>query len=63
MTGVEVPDVNLYIRKNEFVTCLALRLRQNHHPAHHRRLLENSSSGRVLFDGEDITNHPPYKRR
>ncbi len=62
--GVEVlSDVNLYIRKNEFVTLLGpsgcgktttLRIIGG---------FEHPSSGRVLFDGEDITNHPPYKRR
>ncbi len=56
-------DINLFIRKNEFVTLLGpsgcgktttLRIIGG---------FETPSSGRVLFDGQDITRLPPYKRR
>jgi spermidine/putrescine transport system ATP-binding protein len=62
--GVRVlSDINLYIRKNEFVTLLGpsgcgktttLRIIGG---------FEKPTTGRVLFDGEDITELPPYKRR
>jgi spermidine/putrescine transport system ATP-binding protein len=62
--GVTVlSNINLYIRKNEFVTLLGpsgcgktttLRIIGG---------FEVPSSGRVIFDGQDITNLPPYKRR
>ncbi|HHT08604.1 MAG: ABC transporter ATP-binding protein [Christensenellales bacterium] len=62
--GVTVlSDINLYIRKNEFVTLLGpsgcgktttLRIIGG---------FESPSSGRVMFDGEDITQLPPYKRK
>lgn len=62
--GVRVlSDINLYIRKNEFVTLLGpsgcgktttLRIIGG---------FEKPTEGRVLFDGEDITDLPPYKRR
>ncbi len=62
--GEEVlSDINLYIRKNEFVTLLGpsgcgktttLRIIGG---------FEKPTSGRVIFDGEDITPLPPYKRR
>lgn len=56
-------DINLYVRKNEFLTLLGpsgcgktttLRIIGG---------FEKPSSGRVLFDGQDITDYPPYKRR
>ena len=56
-------DINLFIRKNEFVTLLGpsgcgktttLRIIGG---------FETPTSGRVLFDGQDITRLPPYKRR
>ena len=56
-------DVNLYIRKNEFVTLLGpsgcgkttmLRIIGG---------FEKPTNGRVIFDGQDITGIPPYKRR
>ena len=62
--GVEVlSDINLYIRKNEFVTLLGpsgcgktttLRIIGG---------FERPTRGRVIFGGEDITDLPPYKRR
>ncbi len=56
-------DINLYIRKNEFVTLLGpsgcgktttLRIIGG---------FETPTSGRLLFDGQDITHLPPYRRR
>jgi spermidine/putrescine transport system ATP-binding protein len=56
-------DINLYIRKNEFLTLLGpsgcgktttLRIIGG---------FEYPTKGRVIFDGKDITNDPPYKRR
>ncbi len=62
--GVTVlSDINLYIRKKEFVTLLGpsgcgktttLRIIGG---------FEYPSTGRVMFEGEDITALPPYKRR
>jgi spermidine/putrescine transport system ATP-binding protein len=62
--GVTVlSDVNLYIRKNEFLTLLGpsgcgktttLRIIGG---------FEKPTTGKVMFDGEDITDLPPYKRR
>ena len=62
--GVTVLDnINLYIRKKEFVTLLGpsgcgktttLRIIGG---------FENADSGRVIFDGHDISGIPPYKRR
>ena len=62
--GVTVlSDINLYIRKKEFVTLLGpsgcgktttLRIIGG---------FEYPSTGKVVFDGKDITNLPPYKRR
>ncbi len=55
--------INLYIRQNEFITLLGpsgcgktttLRLIGG---------FETPTSGKVLFEGTDITNVPPYKRR
>ncbi|MGI6215605.1 MAG: ABC transporter ATP-binding protein [Christensenellales bacterium] len=56
-------NINLYIRKNEFLTLLGpsgcgkttmLRIIGG---------FEFPTKGRVLFEGKDITNEPPYKRR
>ena len=56
-------DINLYVRKNEFLTLLGpsgcgktttLRIIGG---------FEKPTAGRVLFDGQDITDLPPYKRR
>ncbi len=62
--GTTVLDnINLYIRKKEFVTLLGpsgcgktttLRIIGG---------FEYPSSGRVLFEGKDITHVPPYKRK
>jgi len=62
--GVTVlSDINLYIRKKEFVTLLGpsgcgktttLRIIGG---------FEYPTTGKVIFDGKDITNLPPYKRR
>ena len=62
--GVTVlDDINLYILKKEFVTLLGpsgcgktttLRIIGG---------FEYPSTGRVLFEGKDITGMPPYKRR
>lgn len=55
--------INLYIRQNEFITLLGpsgcgktttLRLIGG---------FERPTSGKVLFEGADITDVPPYKRR
>jgi len=56
-------DINLYIRQNEFLTLLGpsgcgktttLRIIGG---------FETPTKGRVMFDGEDITEVPPYKRQ
>ncbi len=62
--GVTVlSNINLYIRKKEFVTLLGpsgcgktttLRIIGG---------FESPDEGRVMFDGKDITALPPYKRR
>ena len=62
--GVTVlSNINLYIRKKEFVTLLGpsgcgktttLRIIGG---------FETADSGRVVFDGKDISDLPPYKRR
>ncbi len=62
--GVTVlSDINFYIRKNEFVTLLGpsgcgktttLRIIGG---------FETATTGRIIFDGQDITNLPPYKRK
>lgn len=61
--NVVLSDINLYIRKNEFLTLLGpsgcgktttLRIIGG---------FEYPTTGRVLFDGKDITFDPPYKRR
>ncbi len=61
--AVVLSDINLYIRKNEFVTLLGpsgcgktttLRIIGG---------FEHPTTGRLLFDGQDITGLPPYKRR
>ena len=55
--------INLYIRQNEFITFLGpsgcgktttLRLIGG---------FEKPTSGRILFDGVDVTDVPPYKRK
>ena len=55
--------INLYIRKKEFITLLGpsgcgktttLRLIAG---------FETPTTGRILFEGKDITDVPPYKRR
>ena len=61
--GVTVlSNINLYIRKKEFVTLLGpsgcgktttLRIIGG---------FESPDSGRVMFDGKDISALPPYKR-
>ena len=62
--GVEVlSNINLYIRKNEFLTLLGpsgcgkttmLRLLGG---------FETPTSGAILFEGKSIVNTPPYKRK
>jgi spermidine/putrescine transport system ATP-binding protein len=62
--GVKVLDnISFYVRKNEFVTLLGpsgcgktttLRIIGG---------FEQPTEGRVIFEGEDITNLPPYKRQ
>ena len=62
--GTTVLDnINLYIRKNEFLTLLGpsgcgktttLRIIGG---------FETPDSGRVVFDGQEINDVPPYKRR
>ena len=56
-------DLNLYIRQNEFLTLLGpsgcgktttLRIIGG---------FEKPTGGKVIFDGSDITNIPPYKRQ
>ena len=57
-----VDDFNLYVRKGEFITFLGpsgcgktttLRMIAG---------FEMPNSGKILLNGEDITNLPPYKR-
>ncbi len=62
--GVKVLDnINLYIRKNEFLTLLGpsgcgktttLRIIGG---------FEQPTEGKVIFEGKDITNIPPYERQ
>lgn len=61
--NVVLKDIDLYVRKNEFLTLLGpsgcgktttLRIIGG---------FEVPTSGKVFFDGEDITDLPPYKRR
>ncbi len=61
--AIVLEDMNLYIRKNEFLTLLGpsgcgktttLRIIGG---------FEDPSSGNVIFDGQDITKLPAYKRR
>lgn len=62
--GTKVLDnISFYVRKNEFVTLLGpsgcgktttLRIIGG---------FEQPTEGRVIFEGEDITNLPPYKRQ
>ncbi|NMB06932.1 MAG: ABC transporter ATP-binding protein [Tissierellia bacterium] len=62
--GTRVLDnINLYIRKNEFLTLLGpsgcgktttLRIIGG---------FEQPTEGRVIFEGKDITNMPPYERQ
>lgn len=56
-------DINLYIRKNEFLTLLGpsgcgktttLRIIGG---------FEQPTEGKVIFEGKDITNVPPYERQ
>lgn len=56
-------DVSFYVRKNEFITLLGpsgcgktttLRLIGG---------FEQATTGEILFEGKDITNLPPYKRK
>ena len=56
-------DINMYIRRNEFLTLLGpsgcgkttlLRIIGG---------FEEASSGEVLFEGSNIAKLPPYKRR
>ncbi len=60
---VVLEDINLYVRKNEFLTLLGpsgcgktttLRIIGG---------FEKPTTGKVIFDGQDITDLPPYKRR
>lgn len=60
---VALDGINLYIRKNEFVTLLGpsgcgktttLRLIGG---------FEQPTAGKILFEGKDISTLPPYKRR
>ncbi len=62
--GTKVLDnISFYVRKNEFITLLGpsgcgktttLRIIGG---------FEQPTEGRVIFEGEDITNLPPYKRQ
>lgn len=62
-TQTVLDDLNLYIRENEFLTLLGpsgcgktttLRILGG---------FESPDSGKVIFDGKDITNLPPNKRQ
>lgn len=62
-SNVVLDDMNLYIRENEFLTLLGpsgcgktttLRIIGG---------FENPDTGRVIFDGADITSCPPHKRQ
>lgn len=62
--GIKVLDnINLYIRKNEFLTLLGpsgcgktttLRIIGG---------FEQPTEGKVIFEGKDITTLPPYERQ
>ena len=61
--NVVLDDLNLYIRENEFLTLLGpsgcgktttLRIIGG---------FENPDTGKVIFDGQDITKLPPNKRQ
>lgn len=61
--NIVLDDINLYIRHNEFLTLLGpsgcgkttlLRIIGG---------FEECSNGEVLFEGKDIANLPPYKRK
>lgn len=61
--NVVLDDINMYIRRNEFLTLLGpsgcgkttlLRIIGG---------FEECSNGEVLFEGEDIAKFPPYKRK
>ncbi|MCX7695224.1 MAG: ABC transporter ATP-binding protein [Caloramator sp.] len=58
-----IKNLNLYVRKNEFITLLGpsgcgktttLRLIGG---------FESPTSGKIYFEGKDITNLPPYQRK
>lgn len=60
---IALENINLYVRRNEFVTLLGpsgcgktttLRIIGG---------FENPTTGQVLFEGENIESLPPYKRR
>ena len=62
-TTIALSDINLYIRKREFITLLGpsgcgkttlLRIIAG---------FEYPTEGKILFDGKDIAPVPPYKRR
>ena len=56
-------DINLYIRKKEFVTLLGASGCGKTTTLRIIGGFEYPSTGRVMFEGKDITSLPPYKRR
>lgn len=56
-----VKDLNLDIRKGEFLTLLGLRVRQDHQPDDAGRF-RNPTAGEILLAGRSINNVPPHKR-
>ena len=61
---VAVDDVSIDIRPNEFFALLGpFRLRQDHAPAHDRRLRAADPAAALTIDGEDMTRTVPPNRR
>jgi spermidine/putrescine transport system ATP-binding protein len=56
-------DLNLYIRENEFLTLLGPSGCGKTTTLRCIAGFENPDSGKVIFDGQDITNLPPNKRQ
>jgi spermidine/putrescine transport system ATP-binding protein len=62
--GVTVlSDINLYILKKEFVTLLGPSGCGKTTPLRRIGGFEYPTTGRVIYEGKDITDLPPYKRR
>ena len=55
-------NINLYIRRNEFLTLLGPSGCVGKRPPPYN-WIEEPTSGKVLFEGKDITHVSPYKRK